>query len=460
MRIRLRNAEVEGLRADVTVEGATVALVDGEYVHEDTTIDAAGGAVIPGLHDHHLHLLAMAARSVDLRTVGTLDELQATLRATRQVWVRATGYHESIGGHLDRHVLDRLVPDRPARVQHRSGALWMLNTAALDQVRAGLDDSVDVERDEAGEPNGRLWRYDSRLRAASGLGGVKAELDVGEVGDRLLRLGITGVTDATPDLDSEAISLLSDARRDRLLPQEVILLGVPDDWRPVGDERSGLTGGPAKLLLRDHDLPHVSTIAGWVRRRRLSGRAVAIHVVTSEALALVVAALDEVGTHVGDRIEHASVVPPALREDLARLRLRVVTQPDFVRSRGRQYLDDLEPFDLGFLYPYHSLISCGVAVAPSSDAPFGDVDPWRIIRSAARRTTSAGGVLGQGERVPAAIALSGYLSDPLEPGGAARSIVHGASGSVCLLRRPLAEVLRDPDRDLVRVVTVGGRISR
>jgi predicted amidohydrolase YtcJ len=46
-------------------------------------------------------------------------------------WIRGVGYAETVAGDLDAAALDRLRPDRPVRVQHRSGALWILNTAAL-----------------------------------------------------------------------------------------------------------------------------------------------------------------------------------------------------------------------------------------------------------------------------------------------------------------------------------------
>ena len=52
-------------------------------------------------------------------------------------WIRGVGYFESVAGELDRARLDRLAPARPLRIQHRSGALWMLNSAAVD--RLGLD---------------------------------------------------------------------------------------------------------------------------------------------------------------------------------------------------------------------------------------------------------------------------------------------------------------------------------
>ncbi|WP_229758442.1 hypothetical protein [Peterkaempfera bronchialis] len=53
-------------------------------------------------------------------------------------WVRGVGYHESVAGPLDRDRLDALVAHRPVRVQHRSGALWILNSAGAALL--GLDD--------------------------------------------------------------------------------------------------------------------------------------------------------------------------------------------------------------------------------------------------------------------------------------------------------------------------------
>lgn len=457
MRIVLRNAEVDGRPVDVTVSGCEATVLDGEVLGDGVLgsdhleVDAAGGALIPGLHDHHLHLLAMAVASVDCSTATSLDDLGGQLRAARGPWVRATGYHESIGGELDRHALDRLVPDRPVRLQHRSGALWILNSPALREVTAALDDSDDVERDAHGQPNGRLWRYDARLRTAL----PAVEPDLGAVGDRLLRLGITGVTDATPDLDAVAIGLLREARVSRALPQDLMLLGAPDDFVDSAE----LTAGPAKLLLRDHDLPEVQTVAHWVAARHAAGRPVAIHCVTSESLAIVLAALDEAGALAGDRIEHAAIVPPGMRADMARLGVRVVTNPGFLHDRGDTYAEDVLTDELSFLYPHRSLVHAGVRVTAASDAPFGPADPWAVMRAAVARTTSRGRVLSPDETVAPFTALAGYLSAATDPGGAPQQLGVGRRGGLCLLGAPLVEALAAPDAQLVHLVATGGLIE-
>src|SRR5204863_5627215 len=132
------------------------------------------------------------------------DELAAVLRAAPPGWIRGVGYHESVAGDLDRWVLDELVATQPVRVQHRGGALWMLNTAAL--AATGL---------ESAAPDGRLFRADDLLRSVV----PTQPLDLTAVGRLLTNAGVTGVTDATPDLDAGVLV-------DSPLPQHITVLGA------------------------------------------------------------------------------------------------------------------------------------------------------------------------------------------------------------------------------------------
>lgn len=406
----LQDVEVAGRRIDVRIgDGRVSALGTLRPETGEEVVDGRGGALLPGLHDHHLHLLAMAAARASVDVSAGLE----ALRDAPGAWVRGVDAKESV----DRHVLDALVPDRPVRVQHRSGALWMLNTVALREAAHVLDDSADVERDDTGEPTGRLWRYDARLRPAL----PPADLDLGPVVEELGRLGITSVTDATPDLDAAAVRVL------QRLPLPVTLLGDPHGT------------APRKLLLRDHDLPPYDELRARVADARAQGRGVAVHCVTRESLLLTLAVLDDVGRHPADRIEHAAVVPdPGLLRALT-----VVTQPAFVTTRGADYRRDVSPHDVPFLYPYRSLLAAGARVLASSDAPYGPLDPWEVVRAARDRD------LVPGERVDAATALSGYLGGRVEVGAPAR---------LCLLHAPLTEALADPSADMVRGV-LGDRVS-
>jgi predicted amidohydrolase YtcJ len=435
----------------VTEQAERLRPVAGEEV-----IDADGGGLIPGLHDHHVHLMAMAAAAASLicgpPEVTDRAELHAALHAAdRQLPpgedIRGVGYHESVAGDLDRVALDEIVPDRAVRLQHRSGGLWLLNSAAVAAIDGVEADGLEL--DGAGRPTGRLWRADHVIRR----GRTDTLPDLTAVGDRLLTLGITGVTDATPDLESAAVDHLDHAATNGALPQSIIALGTPDGWAG-----SQVVAGPRKLLLADHDLPSLDRLTETIRHSHLEGRGVAVHCVTRESLLLTLAALDDAGSITGDRIEHAAVVPPEACGWLFRLKLPVVTQPRFVCERGDRYLVDVDPADVGLLYPYASLIRGGVTVAPSSDAPFAAVDPWLAMVTARDRRTSTGTPIGTDEAVDPTTVLGGYLSPGLDPGGPARTIQVGARADLCLLTMPLAEAMQEPSRDHVRAVVAGSRV--
>ena len=94
-----------------------------------------------------ISLFALAAAGASVAAgppcTQTPADLAARLRAADAelppgAWLRAVGYHESVAGPLDRRALDRLLPDRPARVQHRTGALWMVNSLAVARLDAPI----------------------------------------------------------------------------------------------------------------------------------------------------------------------------------------------------------------------------------------------------------------------------------------------------------------------------------
>ena len=204
--LTIANAEIAGRGpCDLQIVDGRVRALGSRLVRgsRDTVIDAAGAAVLPGLHDHHLHLFALAAADASVQCgppdVASAEALRAALtRGTPGEWVRGIGYHVSVAGELDRWTLDALVPDRPVRVQHRSGMLWMLNSVAVERLGLADVDLPGVERDEHGRATGRLLRLDGWIRTRLG---DTAPPCLGAVGRRLARFGVTGMTDATPGTD-------------------------------------------------------------------------------------------------------------------------------------------------------------------------------------------------------------------------------------------------------------------
>ena len=435
----LRRAEVRGVRRDVLVRGGRVREPDDRPV--DEVVDCGGGALLPGLVDHHLHLHALAAARRSVRCPADPTALAAALRdapTDSHGLVRGVGYP---GDDLDAALLDRLHPDRPVRIQHRSGALWVLNTRALGVI--GQADHPGVERRADGTPTGRVFRADDWLRERL----PPAEpLDLGSLGQELARLGLTALTDATPDLEPAAAAALT------AVPQRLTLLGVPLGARPPG----GATAGPYKIVLADSDLPALDALVGRIRAAHAAGRAVAVHSVTRESLVLLLVALREAGIRPGDRVEHAALVPADLVEDLREL--AVVTQPGFLADRGDLFRREVPAAEHPDLYRCRSLVDARVPVALSSDAPYGPVDPWAVIAAATTRRTPDGAALGPAETLTAGQALDRYLA--ADPGGPPRRISPDTPADLVLLHEPLAVALRHPTADGVRAVWIDGRRLR
>jgi len=429
-RATLLDGAVADIRVGARIDevGDNLAAQQGEGV-----LDAGGGTVLPGLHDHHVHVRS-AASALDSFSVGPpgvstkaqLAQMLSNATPGPDGWIRAVGYHESVAGDLDRTALDAVVPHIPVRVQHRSGALWILNSAALGRV--GL----------AEHPDGRLRSADRGWSEAL----RRRETDLAELSRRITATGVTGVTDATPDLSADdMVSLMVAQRRGEFRPRLRFL-------------------APGKKILQDDRLD-LDALIDWISEHHSIGRPVAVHCVTAAQLVVTIAALRAAGSHPLDRIEHASVVPDENLTDLADLAgsggLTVVTQPNFVAERGDQYLVDVPAADHGELWRVASLLKAAVPVALSTDMPFGYGDPWTAMRAAVHRTTLSGAVLNANECVSARTALTMFLGRSDQP-GRARTVAPGQPGDLCVLTEPPETALAELDAGMVAATIIGGEL--
>ncbi len=403
----------------------------------EEVIDAKGCALIPGLHDHHIHVLSLAARLSSVEcgppSVSDSNQLAEIIRTyPGHGWVRGVGYHESVAGVLNRKALDAIERDRPVRIQHRSGRVWWLNTRALTELRLNT------------KGDGELYRMDERVRQNSQLS-ESFKTDIVEVFSRLLGMGVTGVTDATPSNDDTMESLLREISADRVNVQV------------MGNEQ--LTKGPLKLLIDDYRLPDVDSFERRISDAHRADRTVAIHCVSRVELVFALAALQRVGVVKGDRIEHASVVDADTLESIRELGLTVVTQPNFIFERGDQYTHDLHYDELQALYRIGGLLEERISVGAGTDAPFGSPDPWLAIRSAVERKTNSGRVLNADECISADRALKLYTTPPEDPGGTPRRLDVGQCADLVLLSQPWEETQKSLFSESVQLTIVKGKVQ-
>ncbi|WKG12976.1 amidohydrolase family protein [Nocardia sp. PE-7] len=421
----------------------------------EDVIDAGGGWLLPGLHDHHVHLRSLAASDDSLQlgplTVHTVDELAARLRQAdatlpKGVWIRGVGYHESAAGELDRWALDRLIPGRPVRIQHRSGALWTLNSRACAAVELEHCTQPGVERDLDGRVNGRLWRMDAWLGARI----ATRPLDLTTVSARAAALGITGVTDATPGLRQTDIDDFARDVAGGRIQQRVHCMAPPAVTAP-GILRFSL--GPTKILLDDTTLPTLDQFVARIREIHAADRSVAVHCVTRVQLILTMTALDGAGVRPGDRIEHGAIIPVEAMAWLRANRIPVVTQPHFLVERGDQYRREVPVEDRPDLWRLGSLLAARVGVAAGTDAPFGGADPWRLIRAAV--DPDSGRAAAERVSLPSAVRL--FIGRPERP-TVPRTIAPGEVADLTLLAVAPEEVAAILPTPPIAATVVDGRI--
>src|SRR5882757_2866160 len=101
----------------------------------------------------------------------------------------------------DRGALTALHSARPTRIQHRGGALWIVNYVAAERLGLATDDHPGIERDTDGHPTGRLWRADDWLRRSG-------PPDLDTLTDRVRAAHRTGRAAAVHSVTREALVLL------------------------------------------------------------------------------------------------------------------------------------------------------------------------------------------------------------------------------------------------------------
>lgn len=434
---------------------------------DDFVIAAHGNLLLPGLQDHHLHLFATASARSSVHCgppqVNNSEELHQALRqATGSGWLRGVGFHDSVCPGLDRDWLDRVSPQRPLRIQHRSGMMWILNSAALAQLAAGQLFAAEsesrwplpegAERDKDGRLSGRFYNLDAWL----GEHLPRAWPELASLSQELASYGITGVTDTGVNNDVEVWGALTAASQRGELLQRVQVMGSERmDGINAADK---LLPGPLKLYLREAALPDLDEFSARIARAHSGHRAVAVHCVTRVEMFFVLEAFAQAGVRPGDRIEHASIADDDIAARMAELGLVAVTQPHFIAERGDQYLQDVDADDVPWLYRGAGFFRHGVRLAAGSDAPYGATNPWAAMHAAVHRQTRSGVVMEANECLTAAQALGLFGGTLAQPGGGVRRLAAGQVADLCLLGATWPQLSDDLRAARVQLTLCGGEV--
>jgi predicted amidohydrolase YtcJ len=429
----------------VLAVGDDVALKD-LLSHDVEWLDLDGRSVIPGLVDAHVHFegFSLSRQRVDLDGAFTLEETlrRITLYAeqlqkrprisTTEHWLQGRGWAQDAwqepafptAAHLD-----RILPDMPVYLRHKSGHAAWVNTKTLKI--AGITSTTpdppggQIQRDENGRPTGILFE-DAMLL-------VKEQLPkptLSEISSAMLeaqsycwQVGLTGIHDFDGRSCFQALQLLN--QRDQLGLRIVknipftrldhaigvgLRSGFGDEWLRIGGIKMFADGalGPrtAAMVEPYENDPHnygivVTDKEGMMvaaSQASAHGLSVTIHAIGDRAnhdVLDVFAAVrqeergQEHRRQLRHRIEHVQLLHPDDLKRLAQLNIIASMQPIHATSdmeTAAAHWGDRTQYS----YAWRTMLESGAPLVFGSDAPVERIDPLPGIHAAVTRRNAAG----------------------------------------------------------------------
>lgn len=410
-------------------------------------VDVRDAAVVPGIHDFHMHLVALARSRLavllddahDLAGVAALLA-RAAAETPRGGWVTGRGWTEAqLAAGVE--PLEAAVGELPAFLSSHDGhSAW---ASAAARRLTGLGPSTPdpaggrIERDEAGRPTGILREKALDLVAAHAarLQGDALEVPLDETLRELAFMGITGASEAGDYTDQNGIgtdaafgdsfSSLTD-RADLVDGRLRLTLGIPAAALAVAAERGLRTGtaledrrtlrfgwakayadgalgsGTAALLepatCGEHDTGILRVtgpeLDALLAAARPAGIGMAIHAIgdraAREVLDALARAMPRVSGAPADRIEHAQLVHGSDLPRFAELEVIASVQPIHAAA-DRDLVESCWVGRQDGAYAWRSLVAADALVAAGSDAPVESANPWLGMFAAVHRRMAGDG---------------------------------------------------------------------
>jgi predicted amidohydrolase YtcJ len=420
-----------------------------------TVVDLGGKTVLPGLIDAHTHGAYSGKINflqVDL-DVSTLDGLKDRLRKKAATlpagqWIRAGKYDDTkldVKALVTRRELDEAAPHHPVFVTHRSGHLFIANTAALKLAGVGRETpdpaTGRMDRDGAGEPTG-VFRGEKAAEIVSRhLPPFTREETLRATIQQLAafaKSGLTGIHDA--EASAEEFRAYADARLEEKLPLRVtcmirqeeigplipygIRTGLGDDWLRVGATKitidGAIAGRTARLskpyIGRPQDFGLLTMSQEELDRKALeaheAGWQIGVHANGDVAIDMVLRTYEKIQKAAPRpdprfRIEHCTVVTPDL---LRRVKALGVVPTPFCSyvywhcEKWPEYGEDR----LEWMFAMRSFLDHGIPATGSSDYIPGPFEPLMGIQSCVTRRGKDGKVWGGSQRITVEEAIRCY----------------------------------------------------
>ncbi|MGW2824538.1 amidohydrolase [Streptomyces sp. NPDC001443] len=463
----------------VAVTGDRVTAVGDDGLRElagprTEVVDLAGGLLLPGFQDAHVHPVpaGLELAQCDLTGTRTADETLAAVRAyalarPEREWILGGGWSMEAfeGGTPTKELLDAVVPDRPVYLPNRDhhGAWVNSRALALAGITRDTPDPADgrIERDASGEPSGTL--QEGAMQLVGRLAPVATQADrlaaLLHAQRALHALGVTAWQDALVggfvglDDPSEAYRT---AARDGSLTARVVGALWWDRERgaeqipELVERREELShgrfrAGSVKLMLdgvaenstaalldpyldrcgcatanRGTSFVDAARLPGYVTELDALGFQCHFHALGDRAVRDALDAIEAARAANGPsdtrpHLAHLQVVHPDDVPRFARLGATANIQPLWAAHEPQ--MDELTipflgPERAAWQYPFGSLLRSGATLAAGSDWPVSSPDPLQGVHVAVNRVQPGGSgpVFLPGERIGLAQALTAYTA--------------------------------------------------
>ena len=419
--------------------------------------DLAGGLVLPGFQDAHVHPVqgGLERLRCDLSGAETREEYLGAVRAYADAhpdrsWIEGGGWAMSVFGPSGPTAadLDRVVPDRPVFLPNRDHHGAWVNSLALELARIdrGTPDPADgrIQRDAEGDPTGTLHEgamtlverllpttteaesYAALLVAQEHLHslGITAWQDAilgdyaasGDPSSTYVRAAETGALTARVrgalwwqrEAGLEQVEGLIERRkvleRDRFVPGSVKVMqdGIAENYT-AGMSAAYLDGCGCVTANRGLSFVDPALLRDAVSRLDAEGFQVHVHAIGDRAVRESLDAFEQARSVNGpnDRrhhIAHIQLIHPDDRPRFAELGVHATMQPLWA-AYDEQMVDLTLPYlpeeRAAWQYPFASLLAAGAHLAAGSDWPVSSPDPLAGIHVAVnRRVHGEGGRAG------------------------------------------------------------------
>ena len=503
----METAEAIGIAAGRVVSAGSRADVTGAAAPGARRMDFGDQAIIPGLHDFHIHLVGLARARAGLLLDDAADGAEVALRLRAAVigsepggWITGRGWSEAQLASLSSAGWAEAVGERLAFITSHDGHSAWASPAALRL--AGVTPAAPdpaggrIERDAAGSPTGVL-----RERALDLVAPLVARLQGAALRDpldatlrELSSLGITGASEAGDYTDQNGIgadAAMGDSYSsltglaDLVDGRVRLTVGMPVDALGAAAARGLRTGlgirelrtmrvgwakeyadgslgsGTAALIeprtcgdggtgiLRVDDA-HLDRLFATARP---AGIGLAIHAIGDRAVATVLDAAGRAGPRrpdtPRDRIEHAQLVRRVDAQRFAASEVIASIQPIHAAA-DRDLVESCWGGRQDDAYAWRALFGSGVQLAAGSDAPVESVNPWLGVFAAMHRRvpTDARGDWRPAQALTIAEALHAYTLGPARAMGALDEghLRAGARADLAVLSSSLQTVVAGDER--------------